>query len=177
MFADGATAKSFIWDVTPVLRADPNDKLGAGIDQYSDELLDPRPIFNPDCGFYRGALKNGGADYDQQLWMYSVLGTTFMEGGRVYAHEISKGHATYTPADTDAMFDRKLAERTDRGIGYPSCAAIAGAGCKACQTCPLFAKGKSPLNIRPDAPKAYRHGKPGGGRRSASRSIVCGPLR
>jgi Domain of unknown function (DUF927) len=136
--------------VTPILRADPNDKLGAGIDQYSDDLLDPRPIFK-DCGFYRDALKDGGKDYDQQLWMYSILGTTFMEGGRVFAHEISKGHATYSPSDTDAMFDRKLGERADRGLGYPSCAAIAGAGCKACQTCPLFSKGKSPLNLRPAA--------------------------
>src|SRR5581483_4777817 len=41
------------------------------------------------------------------------------------------------------------ADRADRGIGYPSCAAIAGAGCKHCQTCPHFPKGKSPLNIRP----------------------------
>ena len=51
--------------------------------------------------------------------------------------------------DTQALYDRKMAERHDRGIGYPSCAAIAGAGCEACKACPLFPKGKSPLNIRP----------------------------
>jgi hypothetical protein len=51
------------------------------------------------------------------------------------------------------MFDRKLAERHDRGLGYPSCAAIAGAGCKACATCPLLNKVKSPLNIKPTATK------------------------
>jgi hypothetical protein len=134
--------------MTPVLKADPNDKLEAGIDKYGDMPIDPRPVFK-DCGFYRTALANGGADLGQQLWMYSVLGATFMENGRGISHKISKGHATYTPADTDAMFDRKLADRTDRGIGYPSCSAIAGAGCKACHTCPLLAKGKSPLNIRP----------------------------
>jgi hypothetical protein len=134
--------------VTPILKATADDKLGAGIDQYADLLLDPRPIFK-DCGFFRSALATGGKDYGQQLWMYSVLGTTFMENGNDIAHKISKGHATYTAADTDAMFNRKLAERTDRGIGYPSCSAIAGAGCKACQTCPLLNKGKSPLNLRP----------------------------
>src|SRR6202008_805132 len=56
---------------------------------------------------------------------------------------------TYDPADTQALYERKLADRRDRGVGYPSCTAIAGAGCKACTTCPHFSKGKSPLNIRP----------------------------
>jgi hypothetical protein len=145
-FADGANMESF--KGKPILAVDPNETLGAGIDRFDDMLVDPRPIFK-DCAFYRNAFANGGADYDQQLWMYSVLGTTFMEEGRVYAHEISKGHATYSPADTDAMFDRKLSERHDRGLGYPSCSTIAGAGCKACQTCPLLGKVRSPLNIRP----------------------------
>ena len=74
-----------------------------------------------------------------------------MEDGNAIAHRISKSHASYSEAHTQALFDRKLAERTDRGIGYPSCAAIKGSGCKACETCPLFkGKWKSPLNIRPE---------------------------
>jgi hypothetical protein len=32
-------------------------------------------------------------------------------------------------------------------IGYASCAAIASVVCEACKPCPLFVKGKSPLNI------------------------------
>jgi hypothetical protein len=76
-----------------------------------------------------------------------------MENGNAIAHKISSQHPEYSPADTQALYDRKLAERRDRGIGYPSCAAIAGTGCKACKTCLLFPKGKSPLNIRPDAPE------------------------
>jgi hypothetical protein len=51
------------------------------------------------------------------------------------------------------MFDRKVTERHDRrhdrGLGYPQCSTIHGAGCSACATCPLLARGKSPLNIRP----------------------------
>ena len=42
-----------------------------------------------------------------------------------------------------------MADRADRGIGYPSCATIQSNGCNSCATCPLLAKGKSPLNIRP----------------------------
>ena len=101
------------------------------------------------CGFYRNALATGGADYGQELWMLSILGTTWMEHGNATAHAISKGHSGYTEDDTEAMFNRKVAERASADLGYPSCAKIAGAGCKDCATCPLFAKGKSPLNIEP----------------------------
>jgi predicted P-loop ATPase len=121
--------------------------LNARIEKHSNQPLDPRSIFKA-CGFYRDAFATGGKDHKQDLWMYAVLGTIFMENGRVYAHEISKGHATYTPAETDAMFDRKVSERQDLRLGYPQCSTIQGAGCKSCATCPLLAKGKSPLNIR-----------------------------
>jgi hypothetical protein len=122
------------------------DNLGAGISRRSTAPLDPGPVFE-NCGFLRHARDTGGADYDNPLWHLSVLCTTFLENGNHIAHEISKGHKDYTPADTQAMYDRKLAERTERGIGWPSCAAIAGAGCKSCQACPLLAKGKSPLHL------------------------------
>jgi len=145
-FAADADVASF--KHPPTFAAGFTDRLDAGIDKFADNLVDPRPIFK-NCGFYRDAFANGGKDHKQDLWMYAVLGTTFMENGRVYAHEISKGHATYTPADTNAMFDRKVAERHDLGLGYPQCSTIQGAGCKTCATCPLRAKGKSPLNIRP----------------------------
>lgn len=131
---------------TPIIALDPADQLGAGVDKYSDQLVDPRPIFK-DCGFYYDAFKTGGKDHKQDLWMYAVLGTTFMVNGRAYAHEISKGHSTYTTDNTDAMFDRKVGDRRDRGLGYPQCSTIQGAGCKSCAACPHLAKGKSPLNL------------------------------
>jgi Domain of unknown function (DUF927) len=146
LFAEGVSSANF--KGTPILAASADDTLQAGIDKHDDVLLDPRPIFT-NCDFYREALRTGGADYDNALWMYSVLGATFMENGNAIAHEISKGHTSYSQVDTQALYDRKLAERADRGLGYPSCTTIAGAGCKSCPACPLFAKGKSPLNIRP----------------------------
>jgi len=146
LFAEGADLDSF---KNPPPWSFPDEPgLDAGIDRFADFLVDPRPIFK-DCGFYRDAFANGGTDHKQDLWMYGVLGATFMENGRAYAHEISKGHASYTPDETDAMFDRKVADRHDRGLGYPQCSTIQGAGCKACRTCPLLGKLKSPLNIRP----------------------------
>ena len=136
------------------------DSLGDGIEKREEILLDPRPVFTH-CAFMRHAFDNGGADYDNPLWNLSVLATTFMENGNAIAHQISEKHEDYTPDSTQALYDRKIAERADRGIGYPSCAAIAGNGCKSCATCPHFAKGKSPLNLT--SAGCYRHGKSDGG--------------
>ena len=79
-----------------------------------------------------------------------VLGTTFMENGNAIAHAISKGYPEYTAVDTQALYDRKVAERHNGGIGYPSCATFEANGSGACASCPLRCKGKSPLNIRPE---------------------------
>jgi hypothetical protein len=146
IFAEGADLESF--KRPPVFKpAQPEPDLNAGIDKFDETLLKAAPIFK-ECGFYKEALLKGGANCGNELWMYSVLGATFMENGNAIAHAISKGHATYSEADTQALYDRKVAERHDRGIGYPSCSAIKGAGCTACAACPLFTKGKSPLSIR-----------------------------
>lgn len=161
LWAEGVTGKTFQRPSAAFSSLDAaNDTLAAGIDKHEDFKLDPRPIFTK-CGFYRTALKEGGASYNQPLWMLSVLGSTFMENGDAIAHKVSEGHASYSEADTQAMYDRKVAERSASGIGYPSCSAIAGSGCQACKTCPLFANGKSPLNIKPDPPKVTAAVTPG----------------
>jgi hypothetical protein len=120
-----------------------SDKLSDGCERF----LDPKPIFDQ-CPMYDDALKTGGTGLEQGLWMLQILGTTFMEGGNDLAHAISKKDPRYSPNDTDEMFSRKMAERNSIGLGYPSCATFKGAGCKACEGCPIFAEGKSPLNIR-----------------------------
>ena len=124
---------------------DPTDGgISAGIGNARD-LVDPFPIF-ASCGFLGDAFKDGGKDYDNPLWHLSVLCTVFMKNGNELAHEISKGHATYSFEETQAMYERKLVDRA-RGVGYPSCATIAGTGCKSCGTCPHFTKGESPLHL------------------------------
>ena len=123
-----------------------DDALQAGIGR-DDKLLESEPIFER-CGFLGEARRTGGKDYGNPLWNLSVLCSTFMEDGNALAHEISKGYPSYSADDTQALYDRKMVERHDQGLGYPSCATIAANGCKSCASCPLFAKGKSPLNIR-----------------------------
>lgn len=146
LFVDDAAAATFANG--PAFKIEGEPDLQAGIDKFGDNLLDPLPIFQQ-CGFYKEALLHGGKNNDNPQWNLAVLGTTFMEDGDVIAHRISSSYATYSKDDTQTLYDRKLVERTERGIGYPSCATIKGAGCKACETCPLFKQGKSPLNIRP----------------------------
>ena len=130
---------------SPVFKGiDVSEKLSDGISR----LLDHKPIFDQ-CPMYDNAYKTGGVGLSQGLWMLQVLGTTFMEGGDELAHAISEKHADYAKVDTNAMFSRKMAERDSIGFGYPSCASFKSAGCTACEGCPIFQKGKSPLNIRP----------------------------
>src|SRR5262249_36388230 len=57
------------------------------------------------------------------------------------------GHRSYMEEETDAMWDRKVKEREERGLGWPSCAAIQNEGCKLCATCEHFGKIRSPLNL------------------------------
>lgn len=149
IFAEGIDLKGFDTGPSQVFTNKVNGPdLQAGIARFQDTPLDPRPIFEQ-CGFLRNERDTGGAGTNQALWMHAITCSTFMENGNAIAHEISKEHAGYSPSDTDKMYDRKVADRRDRGIGYPSCATFKDNGSSACATCPLFAKGKSPLNIRP----------------------------
>lgn len=119
-----------------------------GLDGERPELppLDPEAIFTG-CKFMGRALTDGGATYDQPQWMLSVLATTFMRDGRKIAHKISNGHAGYTQADTDALYDRKEKDKAELDLGFPRCATIEASGCKECALCPHRAADKSPLNL------------------------------
>lgn len=121
------------------------DTLATGIGR-DDVPIDWQPIA-VECAFIRDALKTGGKEYSQPMWNLSTLAATFMEDGHALAHKMGEQHPGYNRESTEALWDRKVRERKDRGLGWPSCAAIHSAGCGACSTCPHFAKGKSPLNL------------------------------
>ena len=53
------------------------------------------------------------------------------------------------------MYDRKLRERQEKGLGWPGCMAFENEGCKLCKTCVFKGTIKSPLNLAvPVAPLA-----------------------
>jgi hypothetical protein len=101
----------------------------------------------------RDATATGGAAYSEPMWNLTTLISTFTEGERTDAHLMGTGHPGYTKESTDERYDRKVREKTDKGLGWPSCSAISAAGCTACQSCKHFAAGKTPLHFaRSDVP-------------------------
>lgn len=132
---------------TPVSGA---SELGSSI----DDLRPPSDLDSvlPVCGFLREAVHTGGAAFANPLWNITTLIATFTKGGRVDAHRMGDKHATYDKGSTDEFFDRKDRERSERGLGWPSCATISATGAAACKGCALFAQGKSPLNFEQRQP-------------------------
>ena len=116
------------------------------IGEVQSELLAPNaPIMR--CPFLRDAFNTGGKHHDQGLWMLTGLASTFFEGGREIFHALSKGHADYSPANVDAMFNRKEDERAEKGLGWPSCQTFEKYGSEQCAGCQHKNKIKSPLNL------------------------------
>jgi hypothetical protein len=108
--------------------------------------LDWEPIIK-NCPFFLDALKNGGVDHSQGLWNLTVLACTFLQDGDKLAHKLGNKHVGYATDSTKAMWDRKVREKDQKGLGWPSCNAIQTEGCKLCATCKHFGKIKSPLNL------------------------------
>jgi Domain of unknown function (DUF927) len=124
---------------------EPLDFLQAGCERELPPL-DVKSILTG-CAFLRDAVLSGGKSYANPLWHLTTLCATFLPDGRKYAHGFAAGHTSYRAAETDALFDRKVRERDERGIGWPGCAAIAASGSTRCKSCPHFGRGKSPLNL------------------------------
>lgn len=133
--------------LTPRVGAAPsvNDELSGGI-----ERRQARPVqldtVRETCGFIEEAYATGGKDYNNPLWHLTTLVAAFADDGRAQAHQMASGHPGYTEASTDELFDRKVREREERNLGWPSCKAVRDAGCKHCLTCPAFTLDKSPLH-------------------------------
>jgi hypothetical protein len=85
------------------------------------------------------------------MWNLTTLISTFTEGGRADAHLMGSAHPGYSQDSTDAMYDRKVREKEDRGLGWPSCSAVSASGCAACQSCKHFGAGKTPFHFAPTA--------------------------
>src|SRR5262245_23441160 len=121
-------------------------------ESLADGLLDrdkPLPVepIAAGCAFIRNAIEYGGKDYSQPLWNLTTLAATFLEDGYALAHIMGDKHPEYTPESTEDLWARKNRERSDKGLGWPSCAAIQDAGCKHCKECPHLSEGKSPLHL------------------------------
>jgi hypothetical protein len=99
------------------------------------------------CPFFADAHETHGKEHAQPLWHLTILATTFLEDGERLAHELGNAHPDYTSDTTQAMWDRKVREREEHGLGWPGCQAFEDAGCAFCKSCQHNGKIKSPLNL------------------------------
>jgi hypothetical protein len=85
--------------------------------------------------------------------MYTTLLATFTKQGEKAAHVMANGHPGYSSESTQELYERKLKDRNERGLGWPACATIAAGGSSACPTCPHLALGKTPFHFARPQPK------------------------
>jgi len=100
-----------------------------------------------ECKFIQNALITGGKDYSEPMWNLTTLAAVFLEDSHGLAHAMGNKHPGYTIESTTEKWQRKVKEKEENGVGWPSCQAIQAAGCTDCATCPHLVKGKSPLNL------------------------------
>jgi hypothetical protein len=142
------------WSLFPKKFGPPVESLAEGIDLHELPPLDVKPLFK-ECAFIREAMRTGGACYSQPMWNMGTLAATWLDDGLHIAHLMGNKHSGYTHESTETLYERKIAERKNGNIGWPSCAAIQAAGCTSCAACTHRDKGKSPLNFTvPSAPPA-----------------------
>ncbi len=122
------------------------DNLSAGIEAPTPLLINGASVCEQ-CPHFREAITTGGKAHNQGLWMQTILASTWFDKASAFAHRMSNKHPDYSKEDCDAMFDRKVAERNAKGLGWPSCKAFEDYGCKLCATCKHFGKIKSPLHL------------------------------
>jgi hypothetical protein len=124
------------------------ESLSTGLGHGEMAPLDLAPLLKKGgCEFLREALITGGKDYDQPMWNLTTLCATFLEEGERLAHKMGNKHVSYMAEETNEMWERKMRERHEKGLGWPSCSAIQAAGCTTCANCPHLGNIKSPLNL------------------------------
>lgn len=129
---------------------DLNSDLGAGLTHGPVEIMIEEVAKS--CGFVANSVASGGRDNAQPLWFMSAAISTFVEDGRAALHMMSDKHPSYRPHETDELYNRVAATQKKKDTGWPTCAKIALAGARECQSCPLLKLGKSPLNHVVKAP-------------------------
>ena len=146
----GLTRTKLVSGIDPALFPRRTPVTGSSPLQSGLDALYPVPdldLVRGSCGFINNTLRTAGIDNHNPLWNLTTLIAAHTLGGRADAHRMANAHAAYSLDETNELFDRKVREVQERGLGWPSCQAISTAGAKECASCPLFAHGKTPLHF------------------------------
>lgn len=122
-----------------------NDELGGGVTHAAPPIIIDEVAQH--CGFVARSLGTGGKDNTNPLWFMTAAIAAHVQDGRDALHRMSDKHTGYDETKTNELFDRVTTKKQEKNLGWPQCSKIAGYGCRECQTCPLLAKNKSPLNF------------------------------
>lgn len=124
-----------------------NEAFSAGIEAPPSEPVNLRLVADAGCGFIKEALDTGGRDYAEPLWNLTTMCAVFSTGKRLDAHAMAQGHPEYDVDETNEKYDRKVREHEAKNLGWPSCQAVANAGCDHCGTCTLRGPNTKPLQF------------------------------
>ncbi len=106
------------------------------------------------CNMFAKTLQIEGKGLREDLWHNQLQVLSFCEDGDEYAHKISKGHDTYSYAETEEKFQYKLANKN-----APTKCSTFAKKTKACEGCPYYTDTGSPLHTGtgqdPSIPKGW----------------------
>jgi len=105
-------------------------------------------VMAANCAQVGQSLATHGLTDHHDLWWRMLMLAACSENGRDWAHEVSKAYPTYTQADTDAEYDKRVAVHAG-GMGPPSCVMIDGDRRGICHSCPHWTNPqvKGPFNV------------------------------
>jgi hypothetical protein len=104
-----------------------------------------------ECPQMDAMLANGGADVPEPIWKGALLVAARCADGRKYAHLISKGHADYNEAATDAKFDRQVEVLQSNRAGPTTCRTFEAWKPSICAMCPHRGAVKTPALLGREA--------------------------
>jgi hypothetical protein len=99
------------------------------------------------CPFIANTIATGGADRNEPQWFAAATVANFLEDGLVMFHAMSDQHPDYTLEATSEKYQQAAGKQGFKNLGWPACQKIANSGSPECRTCPLLARGKSPLHF------------------------------
>jgi Domain of unknown function (DUF927) len=135
-----------------------NQNFSAGVSQAPPVSIDEVAAV---CPVIDDILLRGGKGDAEPLWNLALMLASFTDDPHDAAHRLSDQDPRYTSAGTDKKLAEKVSARNaNQAIGWPLCTSFSPLH-PLCQTCPLFAQGKSPLHFAAKA-KTYTHAAPPG---------------